>query len=67
MHGKIKKIVMRIEVLPVLEVDNLRYFSEPKYRVDFQRWLNQAWEEKDEQIHQLMIKHGAVKTDSSKG
>ena len=57
---------MRIEVLPVPEVDNLGYFSEPKYRVDFQPWLNQAWEEKDEQNHQLMIKHGAVNTDSSK-
>ncbi|MCL1063293.1 acyltransferase [Shewanella benthica] len=65
MHGKIKKIVIRVQVLPVPKVDNKRYFSEPQCRVEFQRWLNQIWEEKDYQIHQLMIKHGAVEADST--
>ncbi len=59
MHGRLKKIVVRVKVLPVPEVDNKRYFSESSYRVEFQRWLNQLWQEKDEEIHQLMIKHGA--------
>ncbi|QQX79843.1 acyltransferase [Shewanella sp. KX20019] len=59
MHGRLKKIVVRVKVLPVPEVDNKRYFSESSYRVEFQRWLNQLWLEKDEEIHQLMIKHGA--------
>ncbi len=60
MHGRMKKIVVRVKVLPVPEVDNQRYFSEAAYRVDFQRWLNDLWEEKDEEIHQLMLKHNAT-------
>lgn len=63
MHGKIKKIIVKIEVLPVPQVDNKRYFSEAPYRVEFQRWLNQLWEEKDEQIHQVMLEHGVAKED----
>jgi len=63
MHGKIKKITVKVEVLSVPEVDNKRYFSEAQHRVEFQRWLNQLWEEKDEQIHQVMLKNGAAKVD----
>ncbi|MGS0691659.1 acyltransferase [Shewanella sp. 30m-9] len=59
MHGRMKKIVVRVKVLPVPEVDNKRYFSEASYRVDFQRWLNELWERKDEEIHQLMLKHNS--------
>ncbi|MDB2387414.1 acyltransferase, partial [Shewanella sp.] len=55
MHGRLKKIVIRVKVIPVPEVDNKRYFSESNYRVEFQRWLNALWLEKDEEIHQLMI------------
>jgi len=65
MHGKIKKITVKVEVLPVPEVDNKRYFSEAQYRVEFQRWLNQLWEEKDEQIHQVMLKNGVAKEDKA--
>ncbi|WP_299798278.1 acyltransferase [uncultured Shewanella sp.] len=65
MHGKIKKITVKIEVLPVPQVDNKRYLSEGQYRVEFQRWLNQLWEEKDELIHQVMLKNGVAKEDRS--
>lgn len=57
MHGRMKKIVVRVKVLPVPQVDNKRYFAEAAYRVEFQRWLNELWEKKDEEIHQLMLKH----------
>ncbi|MCL1147600.1 acyltransferase [Shewanella sp. 10N.261.52.F9] len=60
MHGRMKKIVVRVKVLPVPEVDNKRYFSEAPYRVEFQRWLNEIWEHKDEEIHQLMLKHNSA-------
>ncbi|WOT04912.1 acyltransferase [Shewanella youngdeokensis] len=59
MHGRLKKIVVQVKVLPVPKVDHELYFSEANYRVEFQRWLNQLWLEKDEEIHQLMIKHDA--------
>ena len=65
MHGKINKIIVKIEILPVPEVDNTRYFSEAAYRVEFQRWLNQLWTEKDEQIHQIMLEHSVAKQDKT--
>ncbi len=57
MNGKVNKIVVHVRALPVPEVDADRYFSEAEYRVEFQRWLNQLWAEKDEQIHSLLQKH----------
>lgn len=63
MHGRIKKITIRIRVLPVPEVDDKRYFSDPQYRVDFQRWLNKIWEEKDETLHQLILDHQALPSE----
>ena len=54
MNGKVNKIILRINALPVPQVDAARYFSESEYRVEFQRWLNQVWAEKDQQIHALL-------------
>ncbi|MCH1920850.1 acyltransferase [Shewanella sp. A3A] len=54
MHGKVHKIIVRVEALPVPQVDSERYFSEPEYRVEFQRWLNGVWEQKDTQIDALL-------------
>ena len=57
MHGNVSKVVIRVDAMPVPEVDADRYFSEPAYRVEFQRWLNQLWEQKDAQIDAIMAKH----------
>ncbi|QYJ78583.1 acyltransferase [Shewanella acanthi] len=57
MNGKVHKIVVRVRALPVPEVDADRYFAESDYRVEFQRWLNQLWADKDEQIHALLQQH----------
>ncbi|MGI2855720.1 acyltransferase [Shewanella algae] len=57
MQGKVQKIVVRIEALPVPQVDSVRYFSEPEYRVEFQRWLNDIWQQKDAQIDQLLAEY----------
>ena len=54
MNGKVSKIIVRINALPVPQVDPARYFSESEYRVEFQRWLNQVWAEKDQQIDDLL-------------
>ncbi|WP_394132430.1 acyltransferase [Shewanella maritima] len=54
MNGKVTKVVMKVEVLPVPEVNAEKYFSEAEYRVDFQRKLNDIWQKKDEQIHQVL-------------
>lgn len=64
MNGKVRKIIVRVRALPVPQVDATRYFAESEYRVEFQRWLNQIWAEKDEQIDALLLQHQQL-TDSS--
>ncbi|MEL4431705.1 acyltransferase [Shewanella mangrovisoli] len=64
MNGKVRKIVVRVRALPVPQVDATRYFAESEYRVEFQRWLNQIWVEKDEQIDALLLQHRQL-TDSA--
>ncbi|WP_133405700.1 acyltransferase [Parashewanella tropica] len=57
MSGRLKKVIIRIETLPVPEVDHVKYVSDSEYRVEFQRWLNGIWEKKDNQIEQLLNPH----------
>ncbi|MCG9695400.1 acyltransferase [Shewanella sp. Isolate11] len=59
MHGKVKRIVVRIETLPVPEVDDIKYFNDAESRAQFQRWLNGIWYQKDEQIHQVLQKYNS--------
>ncbi|NKF52225.1 acyltransferase [Shewanella sp. WXL01] len=57
MNGRVKKVVMKIEVLPVPEVNADEYFSQAEYRVEFQRQLNQIWEQKDALIHEVLTEY----------
>ncbi|CAM4192688.1 acyltransferase [Shewanella aquimarina] len=59
MHGKVKRIVVRIESMPVPEVDDQRYFNDAECRAQFQRWLNGVWQQKDEQIHQILTRYNS--------
>ena len=63
MQGKVHKVVVRIEAMPVPNVDAEQYFSNAEYRAGFQRWLNGIWADKDAQIHQLLLEYNA-NTDS---
>ena len=58
MNGRVKKVVMRVEVMPVPEVDSDAYFSQAEYRAEFQRWLNDLWLKKDDQIEAIMQQYG---------
>ncbi|WP_394497206.1 acyltransferase [Shewanella sp. ENK2] len=59
MSGRVKKIVVRIEQMPVPEVDSEVYFSQAETRVEFQRWLNQVWFDKDQQLEEIFQQHAA--------
>jgi 1-acyl-sn-glycerol-3-phosphate acyltransferase len=50
LKGKMKSIRVNIEQIPI--TDNLRgdYQNDPVFRAEFQKWLNQAWQEKDDFI-----------------
>lgn len=60
MFGQVKKVVVRLNVLPVPQVDAEQYFNDNQYRAEFQRWLNQVWEAKDKEIHELLELHSAT-------
>jgi len=51
--GRLRRVVVQIDTLPV--DDSLRgdYFNDKAYKQQFQRWLKQRWQLKDEQLNQL--------------
>jgi 1-acyl-sn-glycerol-3-phosphate acyltransferase len=51
--GKVKKIIIHYEVLPVPEELLGHYYEDSQFRQQFQRWLNQRWELKDQLIDKL--------------
>lgn len=54
LSGKIKRIVMRIEVMPIpQQFIGKSYDQDMEYRAEFQEWVNQLWLEKDQQLTQL--------------
>lgn len=52
--GRLKKIYVYIDRIPV--TDDLRgdYFNDPEFRDHFQNWLNQRWQLKDERIQEVL-------------
>jgi len=48
--GRLKRVVIQVEVLPVDDSIIGDYFNDPAYRQRFQQWLNQRWVHKDQQI-----------------
>jgi 1-acyl-sn-glycerol-3-phosphate acyltransferase len=52
--GRLDKIVVHIEILDVPAVDYAEYLSDVHYRVNFQKWLNSLWSDKDKLIQQIM-------------
>lgn len=48
--GKLKRVVVQVEVLPVDQQVIGDYFNDEQFRQRFQLWLNQRWQLKDQQI-----------------
>ncbi len=51
--GNMKKIVVRINVLPVDEKITGDYFNDKAYKRQFQLWLSELWKEKDKQLAEI--------------
>lgn len=45
--GKLKRVVVQVEVLPVDQQVIGDYFNDEQFRQRFQSWLNQRWQHKD--------------------
>lgn len=55
LSGQIKRIVMRIEVRPIpQQFIGQSYDQDTQYRAEFQDWVNQLWQEKDQQLTELI-------------
>lgn len=63
MKGNLTKVVMKIEALPVPHIDEKAYFENKRSRVEFQRWLNDLWLQKDRQITQILLDNQTNKND----
>ncbi len=48
--GKIEKIVVYVNAIPIEQVPDGDYESDPKYRSEFQQFLNSLWQRKDQFI-----------------
>ncbi len=51
--GRMKRIVVRIRVLPVDENVSGDYFNDKPYKRQFQQWLGGVWQDKDELLKQI--------------
>lgn len=48
--GRLKRVVVQVEILPVDNQIIGDYFNDDEFRVSFQNWLNQRWLKKDQAI-----------------
>ncbi len=51
--GRMSKIVVRVKVLPVDEQVLGDYFNDKPYKRQFQQWLGDVWQEKDQLLQQI--------------
>ena len=54
LSGRLNKIVLHVDVLPVDDDVIGDYFSDEKFKARFQSWLNGLWESKDKYLGQLL-------------
>ncbi|SJL84829.1 acyltransferase [Vibrio palustris] len=51
--GKMTRIVVRVRLLPVDEQVMGDYFHDKRFKRQFQQWLGQVWQDKDEALKQI--------------
>ncbi|MDN6228557.1 MAG: acyltransferase, partial [Enterobacterales bacterium] len=51
--GRMKKIVVRVETLPITAEMHGDYFNDKVFKRHFQLWLNNLWQQKDRLIDHL--------------
>lgn len=51
--GRMKRVVVRVRVLPVDENVSGDYFNDKPYKRQFQQWLGDVWQDKDEMLKEI--------------
>ncbi len=54
MSGKLKKVKVHVEVIPVTDEMIGDYIRDEIFKNDFQNWVNRLWEKKDRQIGTML-------------
>ena len=54
LSGKLNKVVIHIDVLPVSDEVIGDYFNDDDFKSNFQTWLNGVWQQKDRLISQML-------------
>jgi 1-acyl-sn-glycerol-3-phosphate acyltransferase len=53
--GKLERVIVRVQILPVPErLMHSDYAGDAEVRTAFQQWVQQLWQDKDEQISRLL-------------
>ncbi len=55
--GKLTKIVVKIDVVPMSQVPQGDYFNQPAFKREFQSWLSGRWKDKDAYLDELYQQH----------
>lgn len=62
--GRTRRIVVRIDVIPITDQIRGDYVNDPKFANEFQNWLNSFWKKKDRLITELKLQyHSTDKSD----
>ncbi len=52
--GLVRKIIVRVSVIPIEEAQRGDYQADPEFRIGFQQYVNALWQDKDEKIQALL-------------
>ena len=56
--GRISKIMVRVEILPITEELQGDYFTDEVFRARFQKWVNDLWVQKDALLQEMAAQEG---------
>lgn len=62
LSGKLKKVVVNIEVIPMTDVPQGDYFNQATFKRQFQAWLSGRWQSKDTYLEALYQQHHSSDT-----
>lgn len=53
--GRMREVIVRVEELPIPEhFTRGDYQNDPSFRVEFQAWISQLWQRKDDQLDEML-------------
>ncbi|CAH9064475.1 putative acyltransferase YihG [Pseudoalteromonas holothuriae] len=66
MLGQLQSVNVEVELLAIAQVPQGSYQGDNSYRTHFQNYLNQLWQNKDEQITQYMVERSDMSSHTNK-